>query len=342
MRDEGEDSEIISNIDILYKSPTLHTEQEVNKLCMILNDFVKYAKIFENKDVLKESIESLDEDTENIHQIVETMYKVSSIVVDAYNSVSYNASSNIFDSSNIDGMETAIAQAKDLRSSNKIILTGVRGLNSLLSPGYLGGYLYVYAGLPGNYKSGILLDSHVATCKYNPHLKDAYNGKTPISMYITMENTMAQTIRRLWSLLFPTADMTVFTVKEIQEMINKELTSQGVRSVILYYKYREKSTADLANIIRGFNTDTTQVVAVYLDYIKRIRPERTDMAATSSEKTELHAIMNELKNIAAEFDIPIVTGHQLNRMAAQALDSMRGGSYGKSAEALGRSHISGA
>ena len=33
---------------------------------------------------------------------------------------------------------------------------------------------------------------------------------------------------------------------------------------------------------------------------------------TASEKSELHAIMNELKTIAAELNIPIVTAHQLN------------------------------
>ena len=134
---------------------------------------------------------------------------------------------------------------------------------------------------------------------------------------------MSQTIRRLWSLLYPNADMSMFTVDEICEMINKEMNSNGVRSVILYYGYREKSTTDLANIIRSFNTENSQVVAVFLDYIKRIRPGRTDAAATASEKTELHAIMNELKTIAGNFEIPIITGHQLNRAAAQSIDSMR-------------------
>jgi hypothetical protein len=155
-----------------------------------------------------------------------------------------------------------------------------------------------------------------------------------------MENTMAQTIRRLWSLLFPTADLSMFTVDEASEMINNELTSKGFRSVILYYGYREKSTADLYDIIRGFNDDNNVVVALYLDYIKRIRSARTDAAATQSEKSELHAIMNELKTIAAQFDIPVVSGHQLNRAAAAAVDAVvQAGGYSKTSEALSRSHI---
>ena len=204
----------------------------------------------------------------------------------------------------------------------------------------MSGCLYIYAALPGCYKSGILLQSHIDTCKYNEHIKHTTNGKTPISMYISMENTMSQTIRRLWSLLYPNADLSMFSVDEAMEMINKELTQVGFRSVILYYGYREKSTADLYDIIRGFNDDNNQVVALYLDYIKRIRSARTDAAVTQSEKSELHAIMNELKTLASQFDIPVVSGHQLNRAAAQAVDELiKAGGYSKTSDALGRSNI---
>ena len=243
----------------------------MTQLCSLLNDYVKYAKILQSKDSFIKCFDILEEKDANIHDTVESLYQMSGDIISAYNSVNMNASVNRFDSSDPDGMKTAIAQAKDIRASNRVIITGVRALNNLLSPGYLGGCLYVYMALPGCYKSGILLDGHVSTCKYNEHIKETLDGKTPISMYISMENTMAQTIRRLWSLLYPNADMSMFTVDEICDMINKEMNSHGVRSVILYYGYREKSTSDLANIIRSFNTENTQVVAVFLDYIKRIR-----------------------------------------------------------------------
>ena len=140
---------------------------------------------------------------------------------------------------------------------------------------------------------------------------------------------MAQTIRRLWSVLFPTADMNSYSVEEISDMIKAELEVKGMRSVILYYGYREKSTKDLETIIRSYNTDEYEVVACYLDYIKRIRSARTDAAVLSSEKSELHAIMNELKNIAAELNIPIVSGHQLNRDAARQVDEIvKSGGFG--------------
>lgn len=342
MRDEGEDEEIIENIEFLMNNPTIKTQSECTRLCQLLADYIKYAKILKVKDSFIKSFDIIDSDDNiiDLHNHIETINKFALEITSAYNAANITTVSHTFDSSDPDAMKIVVAEAKDARAPDKCIITGIRGLNSLLSPGYLSGCLYVYAALPGNYKSGILLKSHVDTLKYNDHIKNTTNGKTPISMYISMENTMAQTIRRLWGVLFPTADMSMFSVDEITEMINNELTSKGMRSVILYYGYREKSTKDLESIIRSYNNDDNEVVAVYLDYIKRIRPGRTDSAATSSEKSELHTIMNELKTICAEFNIPIVTGHQLNREAARMVDeTVKSGGYNKTDTVLSRSQV---
>jgi replicative DNA helicase len=340
MKDEGEDEEIIRNIEYLKNNPTITTQSEVTRLCYILADYVKYSKILKVKNSFLTTLDLLDDEDASIKDTVDTLYKLSNDIVNAYNVANVSAVSHTFDTNDKDAMKTVIAEAKDYQSSDKVIVTSIRGLNNLLSPGYMAGCLYVYAGLPGNYKSGVLLQGHVDTCLYNEHIKQATHGKQPVSIYITMENSMAQTVRRLWNLLFPQSDMSAFTVDEIVEMINNKLTEKGVRSVLLYYGYREKSTADIANIIRSFNTETTEVVAVWFDYIKRVRPANNDEITRASEKGELNAIMNEFKTMCIQFNIPIVTGHQLNRMAAQAVDSLaQHGGYTKSAEALGRSHI---
>ena len=341
MRDEGEDKDIVEAIEFLKSAPTISTQAECNRLCRKLADYIKYALILKAKEPFIKALDIIDDDDENIHDSIEKVYELAQQIAKAYQSINVQSVVHSFDTAYIDAMKLAVAEAKEARSPDKCIITGVRGLNNLLSPGYLGGCLYIYAALPGNYKSGILLKSHVDTLKYNEHIKNTTNGKTPISMYISMENTMAQTIRRLWSVLFPTADIASFTIDEITEMINNELTAKGMRSVILYYGYREKSTKDLDAIIRSYNTEDSEVVAVYLDYIKRIRPGRTDIAVTSSEKSELHAIMNELKTIAAELNIPIVSGHQLNREAARQVDDIvKAGGFNKTDQAMGRANVS--
>lgn len=344
MRDEGEDQEIIDNITFLMNNPTITTQAEISQLCRVLSDYVKFAGVLKCEDSFIKTFDIInesDDDPENLHEHLENIYHTAQEIIKAYESANIATTvSHSFDSADLNGMKLVIAEAKDARAPDKCIITGIRALNDLLSPGYLSGCLYVYAGLPGNYKSGILLKSHVDTLKYNEHIKNTTNGKTPISIHISMENSLVQTIRRLWGLLFPTADMGMFSVDEICEMINNELCSKGMRSIILYYGYREKSTKDLETIIRSFNNDDGQVVIVSLDYIKRIRPGRTDAAATSNEKAELHAIMNELKTICVEFNIPIVTGHQLNREAARQIDDLaKNGHYNQSDQALSRSQV---
>ena len=50
--------------------------------------------------------------------------------------------------------------------------------------------------------------------------------------------------------------------------------------------------------------------------------------------------MNELKLICSQFNIPIISGHQLNRQAAQAVDAIvLNGGYTKTNEVLGRSQV---
>ena len=341
MRDEGEDVEMIQTIEMLRKNPTIKSKAEVNRLCCILSDYVKYSKILKQKESFIQALDLIDDPDTGIKETVDCLYQISTKIQQAYNSVTTSELSHTFDTADVDGMRVVIAQAKDSRSSNKVIITGIRGLNNLLSPGYLSECIYVYAGLPGNYKSGMLLESHIDTCLFNEHILQTLNGKTPISMYISMENTMSQTIRRLWSILYPTSDMSMYTVDEIVEKINSVLSSKGFRSVILYYGYREKTTEDIANIIASYNTEETEVVALYFDYIKRVRPASKDPSATATEKGELNAIMNEFKsNICTRFGIPVITGHQLNRMAAAAVDQMVAhGGYNKSNEVLGRSQV---
>lgn len=41
MKDEGEDEEIIENVEFLMNNPTITTQTEFNKLCQLLSDYVK-------------------------------------------------------------------------------------------------------------------------------------------------------------------------------------------------------------------------------------------------------------------------------------------------------------
>ena len=343
MKDEGEDEEIYSTLSDIMRNPSITTLPEVARLTKVLSDYLKYAGILSVKNAFISSLDMIDDDNEdNISKSVETVFDYASQIVNAYNIANVSVSQHQFDTGQPELMQNVVAHAQDSTNVTNVVQTGIRSLNMLLSPGYVNGALYVYAALPANYKSGILLESHIDVLRFNPHLKETLNGKRPVSIYISMENNMSQTVKRLWSILYPNVDMRDFSPEEATEMFNRALNVNGFRSVILYYGYREKSTKDIRDIINTFNTDKEQVVAVFFDYIKRVRPGRTD-GSINSEKSELNVIMNEFKSIAVELDIPFITAHQLNRSGAQALDDAarnRGGGAIRSDVLLGRSNIS--
>ena len=342
MEDENEDPEILSNVKKRQAQLTIKTESEAKQLLDIVADYVKYHKILTSKNSFVQALDLItdEEGCVSLRDTVDSLYKISNQIVNDYNSIQVSSTSNTFDSANIDQMESVVAQTQDYRDSSNVIITGIRALNTLLSPGYLPGCVYVYTGLPGNYKSGILLESMVDTCRFNPNLKNMCGGKTPIALYVSMENTMTQTIGRLWSILFPNADITMFTTQEASEMIQNALNVNGCRAVIMYYGYRTKSTDDIDALISSLNDDKHQVVGLFFDYLKRIRSARDDGMVKNSEKLELGSIMNEFKSIAAKHQIPVVTGHQLNREAAAQVDALIAkGGFDKTSTVLGRSTI---
>ena len=50
MKDEGEDEEIINIVDQLNREPTIKTQAEVFRLCKVLADYVKWAKMLQKKN----------------------------------------------------------------------------------------------------------------------------------------------------------------------------------------------------------------------------------------------------------------------------------------------------
>jgi hypothetical protein len=96
------------------------------------------------------------------------------------------------------------------------------------------------------------------------------------------------------------------------------LTSEdNIDIIIKEYKNREIDTNDIYSIIDDYSDDGVEIIALIVDYIKRLRPaEKAD-----TEKGELKNISNELKEIAKYYDIPVITAQQLNRSGAAVVDA---------------------
>lgn len=208
-----------------------------------------------------------------------------------------------------------------LGTTNSIIISGMQMLNEILAPGYRGGRLYTYAALPANFKSGLLLKTALDCIKYNAK---SYRGKKDSHkkavVYFTMENTTPETFERTFNMTISKESVTSFTSNHIVAELRKAdiIGNEDMELIVVYKPNRSISTEDIRYFIEELDEVNTEVALVCFDYIKRIRPAEK----AANEKEELKNVTNELRQIAIDFDIPMVTAAQLNRQAATILNSV--------------------
>ena len=149
----------------------------------------------------------------------------------------------------------------------------------------------------------------------NPSLK-------PVIVYLTLENTVQETMLRLWNHCFGDDDSIAYHDKvEAGRMLESAglftPNDPNAAEILIWYRpNRSISTADLNIMLEDLKKDGKECVFLVLDYLKRIRPAETN----KDLRLELANVTNELKTIAIEHDIPVLTGMQLNREAFRVLD----------------------
>ena len=296
---------------------------ECKHLIKAIEDRLSFGYIVNMKDIYNDYMDSIDiTDIKSYKQISDDLYQFSNSIINIKRQTNSLESENQF-SLKEEAFEEAISDAMGrLKNRNKIFLTGIQRWNTILSPGYMSKRLYTYLALPGGGKSAILLKTALDIKKYNPNITPKNPSKTPTILFITMENNIDETIERLFNMTVQNDDIRNYTTKQVINKLKKDgglsLTDKNnIDIVIRYYDNRSISTDDLYTIIKDLDDQGSEVVALILDYMKRIRPaEKAD-----NEKGELKNISNELKNLAMKLDIPVITAQQLNRTAASVIDA---------------------
>lgn len=372
---------IYTNIagDIISASmadPNIITAPEAKAIFDLISEYLQLGFLDSLKDEYINLLDDIDMNELGAHkELLNRIMSISQSVLDIKYNTNMVANKIEFSTADMDSVRGAMAETLDsLSNRSGVLKTGIRRLNTLLSPGYMDGRLYTYAGLPGSFKSGILLKSALDIRKFNPGYRTKTPGMKPCCLYITMENTFTETIERMWSMTFD-EPMTNYDLDQAIEMMSKELgigkivnddsvisgrddegnivesleaqllgrdeeeSKPNIEIVVQYYPYRSINTDDLYTIISDLRDENLEVVALVFDYIKRIEPANP---IQDNERLELDRIMNELKALAVINSIPVITAHQLNRAGATAVDAAtKAGKHDVIKEA-GRDNIGGA
>lgn len=82
-------------------------------------------------------------------ELADRLFMISHSVIDIKHNTNFVSNKVTFNTSDIESIKSAISQTiESLSSSSSMLKTGIRRLNTLLSPAYMNGRLYIYLGLP--------------------------------------------------------------------------------------------------------------------------------------------------------------------------------------------------
>ena len=354
-------------INTALADKTVMNTQEVKSLFDLISEVLQFGYIASLKDDYIDLLEDIDIDKPGaFKELVIRLMMISKSLMDIQHNTNLVSNKITFNTSDIESVREALNQTRlSLQSSNNMLKIGIRRLNTLLSPAYMNGRLYIYGGAAGSGKSIILQKTAVDIRKYNPNFEPKTPGMKPYVLYITMENFFTEVIERLWNMEFD-EPMTNYGEEEAMNMIcdvlgitqvlnedvkvkdvdtNESLESQLIREpkdksnieiVMKYFSYREISTDDIFTIVQDLREENLEVCAIVLDYVKRIAPA---VPTPDNEKLELNHIGNELKAIAVHLDVPLITAHQLNRAAVSIMDSAARQGKVDVLKLTGREHI---
>lgn len=299
------------------------THDESKYLIKAIDDRLQFGYTITLKESYQEILNRIDDgDFKSYKAVSEDLYDIATSVINIKRNTNSLDSDTTF-SLKEEYFENAVTEAVEkAKDKNRVFITGIKRLNTILSPGYQSKRLYTYLAFPAGGKSQILLKAAMDIKKYNGDAKPKDPNKIPTVLFITMENDIDETVERIFNMTVTSDDIRNYTPKQVIRKLREDgemkLTDKNnIDIIIKYYANRSIDTNDLYGIIKDLYDDGSEVIALILDYLKRIRP--AEKAPT--EKEELKNITNELKTLAKKLDIPVITAQQLNRTASSVVDA---------------------
>ncbi len=228
-----------------------------------------------------------------------------------------------------------------LSNPRRKLVTGMQGMNELLGGGFENGRCYVYFGLPGEGKSSTILNIIYQIKKYNKGYQTKDPTKRPCIVLLTMENTITESIERLFGMATKKSRLTDFTPDNVIEMFRNEgelyLNDESPIDIVIKFKPSNSvDTSYLYTLTEDLEDQGLECIAMFQDYIGRIRSTQR----LQDTRLEYGTIVDEFKVYAELKDVPVITVAQLNRDAAKHIDEGRKASKSDLVRLLGRSNVS--
>lgn len=211
----------------------------------------------------------------------------------------------------------------ELNSKYRKLITGMQGFNQMIGGGFENTRVYLFVGLTGIGKSLSLLDFAYQIKKYNKGFRAKDPTKIPCIVYLTMENTVTESVQRLFQMAVGSdINMGDYTAEEVANMMQTTgelyLTNDSPIDIIIKYRpNRSEDTSYLYTMTEDLEDEGYEVICVIQDHVKRIR----SVEYQPEVRFELGSVINEMKTFAQIKDIPVITVTHVNREGARIIDN---------------------
>lgn len=312
-------------LDFLDYNNLLMDKSNVQYCHKMVEDILKYSFFYNEADALQELITrfktsdvskrvSLIQETEQVLDRMKNKFRKTH-VEDNVNDVYFSLENGTF--------ESAITDTYNMITNpSRRLYTGMQGFNELIGGGFESGRVYMLLGVAGVGKSLTLLNLIKQIKKYNTIVKPKDPAKIPCVVLLTMENTVVETITRLFDMSVNNSHgMGNYDLNEVIYKLRNEgelnITDSSPLDIVIKYKAnRSISTDYLYTLYDDLLDQGKEMVCLVQDHIKRIR----SIDGQQDIRLELGDIVNEFKVFAADKDIPVITISHLNREATRILE----------------------
>ena len=331
-------------LDFIDYDRLILSKNEIDYITGLIYDFLKSDFLYSDSDKLIDLITQFR--TSDLGARSELVNKIGDMVNQFQNNfrkLNYtsNATDMIFSLDN-GNFENCVTETYNMVTNpSRRLMTGMQGLNEMVGGGFESGRVYMFMGTSGIGKSKLLLNIMYQIKNYNKMYQPKDPSKKPAVVMLTMENTVVETVQRLYDLAVGNGfGMENYSVNEVIDQLRekgqlKVTESSPIDLIIIYKPNKSVDTSYLYTLCDNLEDQGKEVICVIQDHVKRIR----SIDRNADIRLELGDIVNEMKTFAAIKDIPVITCSHLNRDASRTLEELEKKKNQDTGKALGKSNI---
>ena len=321
-------SHIMSGLDFEVDFIDLRTSlsmDEVKWAQSVIEQSIKYGFVYTYADQFIEActaVKTTDfEHRGNIINIFKTL--VSKLGTEFRQAeIEDNLVDMTFSLSEKDFNEAVTRTYEAITNPGRRLITGMQGLNAMIGGGFEEERVYILLGVTGVGKSLTLLDIAYQLKKYNVNYKPKDPSKIPTIVYLTMENSVVETITRLFDMTTESRfGMGSYRLDEVVTKLRQEgqlvvNDNSPINIVIKYKANRSVDTSYCYELYDNLLDQGMEMICLIQDHLLRMR----SVFANPEPRFELGDIVNEFKTFAAEKQISVITDFHLNREAMKEIE----------------------